>query len=118
MWRTLQQWVKASGFGTAPRKLLEEMREVRSLDVLLPSKDKTIRLSARFTPRDITGYTSVLLRPAKAVDIYDADMTFDKATEISIKSDNLLRGRGVSHELRPQNSGPVTKLKMDKSAGY
>jgi transposase len=44
MWRTLQQWMKASGLGTAPRKLIEEMREVKSLDVLLPAKDKTIKL--------------------------------------------------------------------------
>lgn len=44
MWRTLQQWMKASGFGTAPKKFIEEMREVRSLDVLLPARDKTIRL--------------------------------------------------------------------------
>lgn len=44
LWRTLQQWMKASGLGTAPRKLLEEMRDLKSLDVLLPAKDKTIRL--------------------------------------------------------------------------
>jgi transposase len=44
LWRTLQQWMKASGLGTAPRKLLEEMRELKSLDVLLPARDKTIRL--------------------------------------------------------------------------
>jgi transposase len=44
MWRTLQQWMKASGLGTAPRKLLEEMREIKSLDVLLPTRDKQIRL--------------------------------------------------------------------------
>jgi hypothetical protein len=44
MWKTLQQWMKASGLGTAPRKLIEEMREVKSLDVLLPAKDKTLRL--------------------------------------------------------------------------
>jgi transposase len=44
LWRTLQQWMKASGLGTAPRKLLQEMRELKSLDVLLPAKDKTIRL--------------------------------------------------------------------------
>lgn len=44
MWRTLQQWMKTSGLGTAPGKLLEEMREVKSLDVLLPTKDKTLRL--------------------------------------------------------------------------
>src|SRR3989338_6220804 len=50
MWRTLQQWMKASGLGTAPRKLIEEMREVRSLDVLLPAKDKTIRLRVVSTP--------------------------------------------------------------------
>jgi hypothetical protein len=32
--------VKASGLGTAPRKLQEEMRDLKSLDVLLPTKDK------------------------------------------------------------------------------
>jgi transposase len=37
MWRTLQQWMEASGLGSAPRKLLEEMAEVRSLDVVLPT---------------------------------------------------------------------------------
>jgi transposase len=37
LWRTLQQWMESSGLGNAPRKLLEEMREVRSLDVVLPT---------------------------------------------------------------------------------
>jgi len=50
MWRTLQQWMKASGLGTAPRKFLEEIRELRSLDVLLPARDKTIRLRVVSTP--------------------------------------------------------------------
>jgi len=50
MWRTLQQWMLASGLGTAPRKFIEEMREVKSLDVLLPAKDKTIRLRVVSTP--------------------------------------------------------------------
>lgn len=50
MWRTLQQWMKASGLGTAPRKLIEEMREVHSLDVVLPARDKTIRLRVVSTP--------------------------------------------------------------------
>jgi transposase len=51
MWRTLQQWMKTSGLGTAPRKLIEELREVRLLDVLLPvKKDKTIRLRVVSTP--------------------------------------------------------------------
>lgn len=50
MWRTLQQWMKVSGLGTAPRKFIEDMREVRSLDVLLPARDKTIRLRVVSTP--------------------------------------------------------------------
>lgn len=44
MWRTLQQWMECAGLGTAPRKLVEEMREIKSLDVVLPAKDKKIRL--------------------------------------------------------------------------
>jgi transposase len=44
MWRALEQWMFSCGLGTAPRKLLEELREIRSLDLLLPSRDKTIRL--------------------------------------------------------------------------
>ena len=50
LWRTLQQWMKASGLGTAPRKLLEELRELKSLDVLLPTRDKTLRLRMVATP--------------------------------------------------------------------
>jgi transposase len=50
LWRTLQQWMKASGLGTAPRKLLEELRELKSLDVLLTTREKTIRLRMVATP--------------------------------------------------------------------
>ncbi|MBU2262999.1 MAG: IS1634 family transposase [Proteobacteria bacterium] len=43
MWRTLQQWMKASGLGTAPRKLLDEMKEIKSLDgVLLPTGEVSL----------------------------------------------------------------------------
>lgn len=45
MWRTLQQWMNGAGLGTAPRKLLEEMAEIRSLDVVLPTgAEQDIRL--------------------------------------------------------------------------
>lgn len=45
MWRTLQQWMSGCGLGAAPRKLLEEMVEIRSLDVVLPTDTgKDIRL--------------------------------------------------------------------------
>lgn len=37
MWRTLQHWMQTCGLGSAPRKLLEEMEEVRSLDIVLPT---------------------------------------------------------------------------------
>jgi transposase len=50
MWRTLQQWMKASGLGTAPRKLIEELKELKSLDVLVPTREKTIRLRMVATP--------------------------------------------------------------------
>jgi transposase len=54
LWRTLQQWMKVSGLGTAPRKLLEELRELRSLDVLLPTREKILRLRMVATPsRDL-----------------------------------------------------------------
>ena len=43
--------VDAHGLGTAPRKLLEEMAEVRSLDVLLPTgQGKELRLRAVAKP--------------------------------------------------------------------
>jgi len=38
MWRALEQWMKASGLGTAPRPLLERMATIRSMDVILPTK--------------------------------------------------------------------------------
>lgn len=44
MWRTLQQWMSGVGLGDAPRKLLEEMAEVHSLDVILPTEGREIRL--------------------------------------------------------------------------
>ncbi len=44
MWKTLQQWMKSKGLGTAPRKLLEELKEIKSMDILLPARDKTFRL--------------------------------------------------------------------------
>jgi transposase len=45
MWRTLQQWMNGCGLGHAPRKLLEQMAEVRSLDIVLPTgTDTELRL--------------------------------------------------------------------------
>jgi transposase len=41
LWRALEQWMKASGLGTAPRPLLERVASIRSLDVLLPTNAGT-----------------------------------------------------------------------------
>lgn len=50
LWRTLQHWMQSCGLGTAPRKLLHEMAEVRSLDIVLPTdagKDLRLRTVSR-----------------------------------------------------------------------
>ena len=38
MWRALELWMDAAGLGTCPRKLVAEMDEVRSMDIVLPVK--------------------------------------------------------------------------------
>ncbi len=51
MWRTLEQWMKASGLGDCPRKLLEEMAEIRSMDIILQTKTgHDLRLRAVGSP--------------------------------------------------------------------
>ena len=53
MWRTLQQWMQGAGLGTAPRKLLEEMAEVRSMDIILPTgAHQDIRLRTVSRPEE------------------------------------------------------------------
>jgi len=54
LWRTLQHWMSSCGLGTAPRKLLEEMAAVRSMDVVLPTRagqDVRLRVVNRPEPR-------------------------------------------------------------------
>jgi hypothetical protein len=54
MWRTLQQWMSGCGLGDAPRKLLEHIAEVRSLDIVLPTAAATeIRLRAVSRPEPL-----------------------------------------------------------------
>jgi len=54
----------ASGLGTAPRKLIEEMREIKLLDVLLPTRDKQVRLRVLSTaPKEL----KVLLQRMKVL---------------------------------------------------
>jgi transposase len=53
--RSLALWMKARGLGTAPQKLLEELRQVHSLDVVLTAKQDTeIRLRVVGVPEEST----------------------------------------------------------------
>jgi transposase len=40
MYKCLELWMANSGLGASPAKLLEEFREIRSMDVVLPIKDR------------------------------------------------------------------------------
>ena len=47
------KWMEGAGLGSAPRKLLEEMAEVRSLDVVLPTaQGKELRLRTVSKPEE------------------------------------------------------------------
>jgi transposase len=64
MWKTLGGWMKASGLGDAPRELLEEMKAVKSGDVLLPTRADDGSAGATMMIRCVTRpdeHTAVLL---------------------------------------------------------
>ena len=45
LWRSLEQWTAAKGLGTCARQLLLELDELRSMDVVLPTREgPTVRL--------------------------------------------------------------------------
>ena len=56
LWKTLAQWMRGAGLGSAPRTLLEEVAKIKSGDVLLPTltesgqSNGTIRLRCVVTP--------------------------------------------------------------------
>ena len=50
MWRSLEQWMQAAGLGDCARQALMELDTIRSMDVVLPIKDKAelrLRLVAK-----------------------------------------------------------------------
>ena len=50
LWRSLEMWMKSKGLGTCARKALKELETIRSMDVILPVKDKAevrLRLVAK-----------------------------------------------------------------------
>jgi transposase len=53
LWKTLERWMEASGLGTAPRTLLDEVRQLKSTDVILPTAaGRELRLRCVSQPDD------------------------------------------------------------------
>ena len=51
--RTQALWMESCGLGTAPQQLLDELRQIHSLDVILTAKQKTeIRLRVVGVPEE------------------------------------------------------------------
>ena len=91
MWRTLQQWMEGCGLGTAPRKLIEEMAQVRSMDVVLPTRSgQPIRLRTVSRPEK---HLAILLQrlglplPNKPKKIQNVVQTFAEKIDKSQQMD-------------------------------
>jgi transposase len=41
MYKSLELWMASKGLGNSPAKLLEEFREIRSMDIVMPVKDRS-----------------------------------------------------------------------------
>jgi hypothetical protein len=41
MYKSLELWMNSKGLGRSPSKLLEEFRQIQSMDVVLPVKDRS-----------------------------------------------------------------------------
>lgn len=54
LWKTLAQWMKASGLGDAPRRLVEEFARIKSGDVVLPTRTRDGRPGKTLRVRCVT----------------------------------------------------------------
>jgi transposase len=53
MYKSLELWMASKGLGNSPAKLLEEFREIRSMDIVMPVKDHSpVRLRVVAKPDD------------------------------------------------------------------
>jgi len=65
LWKTLEQWMRASGLGSAPRTLLNEIRRLKSTDVILPTdQGREIRLRCVTRPDEALAVLLYRLRIA------------------------------------------------------
>ena len=53
LWKTLEQWQAHAGLGNSPRHILEELRQVQSADVVLPTVDgRELKVRCVITPNE------------------------------------------------------------------
>jgi transposase len=65
LWKTLEQWMRTSGLGSAPRTLLSEVRRLKSNDVILPTdQGREIRLRCVTRPDEALAVLLYRLRIA------------------------------------------------------
>ena len=51
LWKTLEQWQRRAGLGNSPRTILEELKQIQSTDVILPTTDgRKLRLRCVVRP--------------------------------------------------------------------
>ncbi len=60
LWKTLAQWCHAAGLGEEPRKVFAELRQIRLVDVVLPTRSG-IELRKRCVSRP-TEHQAILLQ--------------------------------------------------------
>jgi transposase len=65
LWKTLEQWMRTGGLGSAPRTLLNEVRRLKSTDVILPTdQGREIRLRCVSRPDEALAVLLYRLRIA------------------------------------------------------
>jgi transposase len=53
MWKTLEKWQQEAGLGRSPRKVMDELKQIQSTDVVLPTTDgRELRLRCVVRPND------------------------------------------------------------------
>jgi transposase len=53
LWKTLEQWQRRAGLGNSPRRILDEMRDIQSADIVLPLAEnakRTLRIRCVVRP--------------------------------------------------------------------
>jgi transposase len=60
LWKTLHQMTRAAGLGDEPRRIFEELGKIRLVDVVLPTRDKSLEIRRRCVTRP-TDHQAILL---------------------------------------------------------